>query len=289
MGKWPRTFIVFLSLLSTTAPTLAADFSLGSWHTSGLQTWRTTFPLHTATVDGASELSYPHTGNYLVATYENKLSQKQTLEIEAATTTTVGKKTGSDSDWDYSISNNLWYYGNFDTQDKSTFFNINWKQHHDDHTDFFWGYTYNTNHSSMTNGLYSIYNYNPVHTTLTDFNSQYIMTYQGPHVGVTHTIPLTKTIRAIGSVTYSPLLLAQGSGWWNLRDLSFEHTGSGQMLDTTIGLQFSTTPKNSSITLGYRYQYFSLYTGTENLSPDITWKKAINTQRGYYITGNLLF
>lgn len=290
MCKWTRSFVsILFSLLATIASASAADLSLGTWHTTGLQTWRTSFPLHTTIVDGASELSYPHTGNYLIVNYENKLSPKQSLQIEAATTVSSDNHVGSDSDWDYSKTSALWYYGNFDTHNKSSFFTINWKHHNNNHTDFFWGYTYDANQYSMTNGLYTIDNYNPVHTTLDNLNSQYTMVYQGPHVGVTYKAPLTNSIHAIASVTYSPLTLAQGYGWWNLRELTFKHTGFAEMLDTTIGLEFSPNPKYPTIALGYRYQYYSLYKGRENLSTDISWNRAVNIQKGYYLTGNMLF
>lgn len=289
MSKWIQAFLS-LTLTFVTSTTLASSdsFSIGTWHTSGLQNWQTIFPLHTKVIDGASELNYPHEDNYLVASFDKKLAKHQSLQFELGMTTSPITKIGTDSDWDYSKNNNLWYFGTFETQNKGLFLTIDWKKCLTKHTNLLAGYHYNRNLYSMKNGFYSIEDYANVNVPLVNLDSKYLMIYQGPHFGIQHTIPLTNTIALIGSFIYSPLLLAQGQGWWNLRDLSFAHTGTARMFDTKIGLQFAINSA-SVFSLGYRYQNFSLYNGRENTNPDIVWNKALNVQQGYYMTGTRSF
>lgn len=284
MYKWSHFFLIITLLLTSPAVTHAADISVGVWHASGSELWRTSFPLHTTLVDGASELYYPHSGNYVLAHYENNISPKQSLSIEGGIMTDATSNTGSDSDWDTTQSTDLWYYGQFKTTSKGGFLTIDWQQYTSNNTSIFYGYTYNINHYSMTDGLYSILNYGAVNESLPTLNSHYTMVYQGPHVGMIHKVPLTNKLTAIGSFSYSPWALAQGHGWWNLRNLNFEHVGSAQMLDTSIGLLFTPKPQTTAITLGYRYQYFKLITGWENMSPDISWDKATTIRQGYYFS-----
>lgn len=289
MYKWSRFFLMITLLLPSPVAASAADVSVGVWHAAGSQQWRTVFPLHTHLVDGASELYYPQSGKYIIASYENPISPKQSISIEGGIMTDAAQRIGSDSDWDTSQSPGLWYYGEFKTKAKNHFITADWKRHATQNTTFFYGYTYHMNYNSMTDGLYTIRDYTAVHDSLPNLHSYYRMIYQGPHVGVTHTVPLTNSITAIGSLSYSPYALAQGHGWWNLRDLDFRHTGSAQMLDTKIGLRFTLPPQNASITLGYRYQSFRLLRGWENLSPDISWVKANHIQQGYYFMAEMKF
>lgn len=285
MYKWAQFFLTFtFFLLTPSLVTSAADVSIGNWHASGSQLWRTTFPLHTTLVDGTSELYYPHSSNYVVVNYENNVSPKDSLSIEGGIMTDATSNIGSDSDWDTSLSKDLWYYGQFRTKAKGGFLTIDWRKHTSNHTSVFYGYTYNINHYSMTDGLYSIIKYVAVNEPLPTLNSHYTMIYQGPHVGVIHKVPLTNKLTAISTVSYSPWALAQGHGWWNLRNLNFEHVGSAQMLDAKIGLHFTPRPQAAAITLGYRYQYFRLIKGWENTSPDISWDKATAIRKGYYFS-----
>lgn len=290
MYNWAQfllTFTLFLLLYPATA--WAADISVSTWHAAGSQLWRTNFPLHSTVVDGASELYYPHSGKYLMASYENQLSRKQSLFIEGGILTDITTNVGSDSDWDTSKNNNLWYYGQFKTKAKGYFITMDWQQHISNNTSLFYGYTYNSNHYSMTDGLYSIINYTAVNEPLPNLNSYYTMTYQGPHVGITHNHPLTTTTSAFSSLSYSPWSLAQGHGWWNLRSLDFKHVGTAQMLDTKIGLRFTPKLHNTVMTIGYRYQHFKLRKGWENLSPDISWEKATAIRQGYFFSGEMKF
>ncbi|MBC8014528.1 MAG: hypothetical protein H7X79_02150 [Sporomusaceae bacterium] len=290
MYKWCRFFLMItLLLLTFPGATSAADVSVGVWHAAGSQQWRTVFPLHTHLVDGASELYYPQSGKYIIASYEKPISPRQSISIEGGIMADLPQSIGSDSDWDTSKSPALWYYGEFKTKAKNHFITVDWKRHATHNTTFFYGYTYNRNYNSMTDGLYTIRDYTAVYSPLPDLNSYYTMSYQGPHVGIIHNAPLTNKITAIGSLSYSPYGLAQGHGWWNLRDLDFRHTGTAQMLETKIGLRFALNQKNSSITLGYRYQSFRLLRGSENLSPDISWVKANHIQQGYYFTTEMKF
>lgn len=285
-------FFLIFTLFFLTIPSMvsAADITVGTWSTSGSQLWRTVYPLHTATViDGASELYYPHAGTYLTASYENKLDPNHSLFIEGGLLTAPTTKTGSDSDWDTSQNSGLWYYGQFKTTDKGHFITADWRHHTTPTTTIFAGYTYNINHYSMTDGVYSISNYASVNQALPTLDSHYTMIYQGPHLGISHEFPLTPKLTVIGSFSYAPLLLAQGHGWWNLRDLSFDHAGTAQMLDTSIGIRYANTPQNIAITMGYRYQSFQLASGKENLSSTVSWDKATNVQQGYFLTGEKKF
>ncbi len=289
--KLARSISIAAILLSQLSTTLAADITLGAWHADGSQLWRTSFPLNQTgginpgSNNGASQLYYPQSGNYLTAVYENQISPIKKFQIEAGLMGNIHHANGSDSDWDYSQSQNLWYYGEFNTGGHSSYVNIDWKEKTGANTEFFYGYTYRNNYFRMTDGLYSIEAYGATADSLPALDSTYRMVYQGPHVGITAHSPLTAKLSLVGSLSYSPLILAQGNGWWNLRDLSFAHSGSAQMLDTSIGLRYAVVPNKATITLGYRYQWFSLFRGWESISPDISWEKATNIQRGFYIAG----
>lgn len=113
-------------------------------------------------------------------------------------------------------------------------------------------------------------------------DSYYTSIYQGPHVGLDIKYPVASKLTATGSLAYTPLAVAQGHGWWNLRSLDFTHTGPAQMLDANICLTYSLS-KEKSFTLGYRYQYYSIFSGRENLSSQISWEKATNTQHGIFM------
>ena len=285
MHKWTLFFLsCTLLLLTSSAVTSASQVSIGNWQTSESLLWRTTFPLHSTLVDGASELHYPNSTNYLVVNYENPISLKQSFSIEGGIITDGTSNMGSDSDWDTSQSKELWYYGQFKTNNTGHFIRIDWKQHTSKNTSLFYGYTYNINHYSMTEGLYSIINYVAVNEPLPTLNSHYTMIYQGPHVGIIHKVPLSNQLTVIGSLSYSPWALAQGHGWWNLRTLNFEHMGSAQIFDTMIGLHFTPQLQATTITLGYRYQNFKLIKGWENSSPEISWNKATTIRQGYYFS-----
>lgn len=289
MCKWIQFFVTFILLLTSSVVTSATPVSISNWSAIGAQTWRTTFPLHTTLIDGASELYYPHSGNYVVATYENSISPKQSLSIEGGIMTDAVRNIGSDSDWDNSKSKDLWYYGQFKTKAKGHFITFDWQQHTSKNTSLFYGYTYNSNYYSMTDGLYSITNYVAVNEPLPTLNSHYTMVYQGPHMGMIHKAPLTNKLTIVSSISYSPWALAQGHGWWNLRNLDFKHVGSAQMLDTMIGLYYKPKSGDTAITLGYRSQYFKLLKGWENTSPDIIWDKATTIRHGYYFTAEKTF
>ncbi|WP_425060658.1 hypothetical protein SCACP_13970 [Sporomusa carbonis] len=275
--------------------TQAFTLSIGSWQASGSQMWRIAFPGSGASDmsnddAGVSELYYPQSGNYVTANYEQPLSAKRKLSIEAGILGALTPATGTDSDWDYSRKPDLWYYGTFITSGSSTFFNIDLKQAVGPGTEFFYGYGYSHSKYIMTDGYYSIMDYSQTASSLPDLNSTYSLTYQGPHAGFAATKQLTSKLAMVGSIAYAPLTLVQGRGWWNLRELDFEHTGSGQMLDGKIGLRYNVAERrDNSLTLGYRYQQYSLFTGSENTSPDITWSKAVKTQEGWFLDGNFKF
>lgn len=110
--------------------------------------------------------------------------------------------------------------------------------------------------------------------------------YHGPHVGLASSRQLTPNLALVGSFTYSPLSLVQGHGWWNLRNLDFQHLGTGRMLDGNVGLQYQVVGRRDQVlTAGYRYQHYALYTGSENTSDQITWTKADKVQQGWYMGG----
>lgn len=249
--------------------------------------WRITFP-----PDGASELIYPHSGRYFVGAYENDLSHRATLRIEGGIMGNLGAATGSDSDWDYTKSPGLWYYGEFKTTGTSNFLKVDWKKPTSENSEFFFGYSYRHNGYHMTDGRYFIENYvqdNPPNI-LSSLNSTYDITYQGPHVGVTAKSKVSSALTVVGSLSYSPFAAVQGHGWWNLRDLDFIHTGPGQIWDGDIGLRFAPgNLNNAAITVGYRYQYMSLLRGTENTSSAVVWDKATSIQQGYYVSGQIRF
>lgn len=262
----------------------ASTLSINNWQANGSQMWRIAFD------NGASELYYPQSGNYATINFEKPLSPVHKVSLETGLLGSIAPATGSDSDWDYSRSQDLWYYGAFQTGGNSTFVNIDFKHTVNDNTDFFYGYGYSNSHYIMTQGHYSIMDYNPVDTYLPTLNSTYSLVYHGPHVGLISTKQLAPTLALVGSVSYSPLTLVQGHGWWNLRDLAFEHLGTGQMLDGKIGLRYNVAGRqDNALTVGYRYQYYSLFTGSESTSSEISWTKAVKVQHGWYMGGDFKF
>lgn len=269
----------------------AASLSLGNWAVDGSQTWHTAYPISaSATRNGASQLSYPHSGNYFVGSYEIPLAKHKTLSIEGGILGKIKPSVGSDSDWNYTLSNQLLHYGEFTTSGNSRYFDIEMKIPQKTQTDILYGYKYFNSNYKMTDGIYYLYNYVPQSPpdALPDLYSSYTMTYQGPYIGIQHHVKLTPAISSISTLKYSPLLFAQGHGHWNLRDLDFNHTGTAQMLDAAIGLEFALATQ-SRLLLAYRYQRTSLFRGWEDTDSSIIWDKATSIQKGIYIIGNVTF
>ncbi len=279
--------LALLIIFCQAGPAAAGAVSLGMWPADGKQVWRISFP-----VDGASELFYPHSGTYITAKYENALSRRSLLRVEGGLASGVKAASGSDSDWDYTRSQNLCYYGEFKTSGASVFANVDWVKPGGKNREYFIGYGYRQNAFRMTDGVYYIENYVPQNppNTLAALDSTYTATYQGPHIGVKERSDLSERVSVVGSLTYSPLALFQGHGWWNLRGLSFDHIGAGQMVDAFVGLRYALNgSKDNSVTAGYRYQYMSLYKGTESTSADISVDKATSVQKGFYFATEIRF
>lgn len=261
-----------------------ADFSVATWHTTGSQIWRTSFPLSTKTdiKNGASELFYPQSGTYIMTNYENKINSTYKLRIEGGFMAKINNTIGSDSDWDYNQNSEKQYYGVFNTGGTSRFFNIDLVKPISPNADFFYGYGYRNNHFSMKNGVYNVWDYKPTNMAFEDLNSYYTTTYQGLHFGISAKTPLNSKLSIKSTLSYSPLAIAHGHGWWNLRNLDFKHQAPAQMFDTSVGIQWQPTHANI-ISIGYRYQFMKISSGWENLSKDITWEKATNIQQGFYL------
>ena len=292
MNKLKTFLLAALLTFSTSGAALAADVSMGAWRASGSEVWRTSFPLYhketNSYSEGASELIYPHSGTYMLVGYETPIKARQKLRIEGGLMGSLNNAVGSDSDWDYGNSNMLWYYGEFKAGGNSGFINIDIVKSLSKSTEYFYGYGYRINHFRMTDGLYLIdkYKYEPY--ALDNLDSYYTTIYQGPHVGVNSQTSLSSKLSVIGTVSYSPIAIARGHGWWNLRNLDFKHQAPAKMFDADIGLRLK-PDANSAITIGYRFQHLNIYKGWENLSSAITWEKATNVQKGFYITGMKTF
>ncbi|VBB06797.1 Hypothetical protein LUCI_2033 [Lucifera butyrica] len=283
MHKLCKLLTLLLSitlLLSSTA--LAASLSIGTWHVTGSQMWHISF-----SPNGASRLFYPHSGTYVTGTYENNLTKQKQFSVELGYMGQIAAATGSDSDWDYTQNNNLQYYGEFKTGGQSMFLNVNWQEQLTPVTQFLYGYSYHNSRYQMTDGTYYTENYVSTTDTLSNLNSTYSITAQGPHLGLAVHKPLSPSLAVFGSLIYSPFALVQGHGWWNLRNLDFVQTGPGQMLDGQIGLQLQN--KRNLFTIGYRYQSVDVTDGSENTSSDIVWDKARSTLKGFYFAGTAKF
>lgn len=290
-------FIAALMFFQPTAATAATTLSLSNWQATGSQIWRINFPgYNSAMTDsekanlGTSELYYPQQGTYATINYDAPLSPKHKVSLEVGVQGALTPSTGTDSDWDYSRSENLWHYGVFQTNGSSTLVNLDFKHSIVKDTEFFYGYGYSNSNFLMSQGYYSIIDYTPVNTSLPNLHSSYSLAYHGPHIGLTSTKQLTPNLALTGTLSYSPLSVAQGHGIWNLRDLDFRHLGTGQMLDSKIALRLNIAGRrDNSLTVGYRYQHYSLYTGAENTSDQITWTKATKIQQGWYMGGDFRF
>ncbi|MEG6585791.1 hypothetical protein [Dendrosporobacter sp. 1207_IL3150] len=291
MSKFMVLFIVFvLSAIAQNSSVKAATISIGNWAVDGSQMWRTSFPLN-ANGYGSSELKYPHSGNYTTVSLETPLTNKKTLRVAGGFMGQIQNATGSDSDWNYPLGgNNLWYYGEFNTSGAANFIEISWVKKLNDTNSLSYGYSYSKSNYLMTDGVYYISNYQiespPLQ--LENLHSTYTMIYHGPFIGIESEKKLSSKITAVGTIKYSPLAIAQGHGYWNLRDLDFRHMGIAQIIDTQAGLRFSVI-KNGAVTVGYRFKQMDIYRGWEDLSPDISWDKATSRQRGIYINGEMKF
>ena len=288
MKKLPILCVLLFSLLALSPAALGNSFSLGTWNASGSQVWRTTFPLHKDAGTGASELYYPKSGQYITASIERQLSNQRLLTVEGGIIGSINKGVGSDSDWDYTLSPILWFYGEFATGGKNYYLSVNWKQPVNSHTQFFYGYSYQFNHYSMTDGLYLIEDYDPVFHLFPNLNSYYTMIYHGPYAGISYYKPVAKKLSAFANLSYTPLALAQGHGWWNLRNLHFEHVGPAQMFNSQVGVDIQLS-SSSILSLGYRYQHNRIFAGRESSNSTISWAKASTTQKGFYFTGKHYF
>lgn len=274
-----------------------ASLSISNWQTSGSQQWRINFPGYAGGLSnfknadsGASELYYPHKGDYSTVNYEKPLSPVHKVKLEVSTLGSLGQGIGSDSDWDRSRSHDLWYYGVFQAGGSSILLNLDFTHTINPNTEFFYGYGYSNTRYSMTQGYYSVMDYTSVSTSLPNLNSTYSIVYHGPHVGVIGTKQLASKLELVGSVAFAPLTIVQGHGWWNLRNLDFKHSGTGQTLDGKLGLKYLVSgSQDNALTVGYRYQRNSLYTGTENTSSNITWTKATQELHGWYMGGEFKF
>lgn len=279
--------ITGLLLLSLDQKTSASEITLSTWKAQGFTKWRIEFPI--APGSGASELYYPQNGTYLTARYESPHARNTYFSAEGGYQGNISAQKGSDSDWNYTQGKQLWYYGDFQTTGSSTYLNLNWHKPTSSDTEIFYGYSYRNNSFRMTDGLYTIYNYQPVSTQLPNLHSTYDISYQGPHIGAAATHSISPAVSAVGSVLYSPLAAVRGTGWWNLRDLDFVHTGPGQIVDANLGLRYAVPQASGAITVGYRFQWLDLINGWENTSSNITWKKATTIQQGLYINGEFRF
>jgi hypothetical protein len=280
--------LAILALLLLPRPVWAGELTLGYWQATGQQGWHIVFP--TTGGSGASELYYPQRVNYLTATYENELSPTKRLRLEVGFGG-VKAATGTDSDWDYGQKPDLWYFGDFRTSGNSGFVNIDLVRPGGGTSEYFIGYSYRKNNMRMTDGVYYTENYaaqNPV-DILTGLNSTYSATYQGPHVGIAGSSPVSKEMSVVGSLAYTPLAFYEGHGSWNLRNLEFSHTASAQMVDAYVGVHYKPGGLNVAVNAGYRYQWLSVYRGWEDTSADITLDKATNVQQGFYFSTEYKF
>jgi hypothetical protein len=278
--------VIVLSFFPYDSTATASSISLGTWNVTGSQMWRTSFPLYPNS-QGASELYYPHSGTYVTGKFETELTKNKAFSIEGGFMGNMNPAIGSDSDWNYTVGGNqFWYYGEFKTTGTAYFMSLNWIKHQNRNSQLFYGYTYQRSQYRMTDGIYYVNDYHieSPPQQLYHLNSAYTMTYQGPHIGIRSAKKISPGVSIEGSIKYTPLALAKGHGDWNLRNLTFNHTGSAQMLDTLAGLRFS-LGDSSAFSLGYRYQWARLFQGGEDLSSTISWDKAINIQRGIYFTG----
>ena len=283
--------IVTSTLFLLTNPGNAGQLTLGSWQAQGSALWRIAFPLDDSitSASGASELYYPQQGTYLTARYETLQTPKGYFSIDGGYMQKLHSQTGTDTDWNYSQGQQPWYYGQFQTDGTSGYLTVNWHKPTGTGQEIFYGYTYQNSNFRMTDGLYTINNYQPVNTPLPALQSSYNLTYQGPHIGTAVAKKISPTLALTGSVSYSPLAAVRGHGWWNLRELDFVHTGLGQMVDTQVGLRYTLPKTTGSFTVGYRYQYMDIYKGEENTSATITWDKAATVQHGIYVSGEYHF
>lgn len=284
-------FVLASTLFLLTTPADAGQVTLGSWQAQGSAVWRIAFPLgdNGTSAFGASELYYPQQGSFLTARYETPQKQTGYFSVEGAYQPKIRSQTGTDIDWNYNQGQQPWYYGQFQTDGASGYLTVNWHKPTGAGREIFYGYTYQNSNFQMTDGLYTIYDYQPVNTPLPALQSSYNLSYQGPHIGTAVVKKISPAISLTGSVSYSPLAAVRGHGWWNLRDLDFVHTGLGQMVDTQVGIRYTLPKTTGSITVGYRYQYLDIYKGEENTSASITWEKAATVQHGIYMSGQYYF
>lgn len=286
---WVLCSFLYINTLSV----WAGDVMIGSWPAQGYTKWRIEFPIGdqstTFSGHGASELYYPQQGSYLTARYKTAQNKEGYFSAEGGYLNRLRPGKGYDTDWDYTRSDREWYLGEFQSGGTSSYLTFSWHKPVGASSEVFFGYSYRNSSFQMTDGLYSIYEYQPVNISLPTLASTYTLTHQGPHIGAATTKKLSSAISIVGAVTYSPLAAVRGHGYWNLRDLDFVHSGLGHMVDTQLGLRYNIPKSAGSVTLSYQYRYMDIYKGGENTSRDITWVTAATVQEGMYVSGEYRF
>lgn len=285
-----RILGIVVSVCLICSSTSATSLKIGTWQATGYENWRTSFPISAADKNhnGASELFYPHSGRYVTASYDNKIDTHYKLRVEGGLMGKITPSSGSDSDWDYRQKTTEQFYGQFTTTGLSSFVNIDFAKELNKNTELFYGYGYRYNKFNMQNGIYTIWNYETVNSIYNDLDSYYTIVYQGLHIGFTTQRTLASKLSVTSTLSYSPLAVAQGYGWWNLRDLNFKHQAPAKMLDAIIGFNWS-PDAHMVITAGYRYSHMSISKGWESLSSSVSWDKATHVQKGIFVTSTTKF
>jgi hypothetical protein len=94
-------------------------------------------------------------------------------------------------------------------------------------------------------------------------DSTYDITYSGVHFGLRGDYRVSSNATLFGSISYSPIT-ARGTGYWNLRNLTFNHNGNGTATVVEVGIGW--TPRDRwAVNLGYTLAAFTS-TGRETFA-----------------------
>jgi len=104
---------------------------------------------------------------------------------------------------------------------------------------------------------------NPPLGPLSGLRSTYDFSWNTLKVGGLYEGTLNKHFSFSGTLSAYPLVSYMGEGYWNLRDMSFEHKAtSGFGYETTLGIKCLFTD-TAEFTAGYRYFYLKAANGTD--------------------------
>jgi len=226
----------------------------------------------------ASELHYPFTKRVLSLCGENNLTSHFSVYLSYELGK-INQDISTDTDWLLSISEEPWmktkqpFYGQ--TQLSAIKIGYRISESGDklrSQLSIFSGYHIYKLFVKMVDPVtYEIVEYEPANETIrVGLDSTYEIMYKGVKFELGGRFYFSPQFYLRGNLSYSPLLIIEANGYWNLRDMSITQSGTGDGIEEEISLNYSPT-SSWQIGLTYRHMVFDLKKGNFiNKLPDGT-------------------